>query len=164
VVADISASSQARATSVEVVLLSERDGVLRYRVRRDVLEDGVHPDDLALGLAGLSLCTPGALLHSTSWRHENDTLVLTYAALPDLWPQSTRRVEVDAMAVAASPLMPSPCTVDIEAVAAHACRHLALLLTSDPVAIDAAAAAPALWTLIGKLPAAPAGALRDLAR
>lgn len=163
-VSDISANSQARTISVEVVLLSERDGVLRYRVRRDVLEDGVHPDDLAFGLAGLTLCTPGGLLHSTSWRYESGSVVLTYAALPDLWPQATRRVEVDAMAVAASPLMPSPCTVDIDAVAAHACRHLALLLTTDPVAVEAAVAAPAIWTLIGKLPAAPAGALSGLAR
>ena len=150
--------------SVEVVGLSERDGVLHYRVRREMLADGVHPDDLALGLAGLTLCTPGALLHSTSWRYENGTLVLTYAALPDAAPaDQTRPVDVDAMVVSTSPLVPSPCAIDLDAVAAHACRHLALLLTTDPVTVEAAAAAPAIWALIGKLPAGPAGALSGLA-
>lgn len=149
---------------MEVVLLCERDGVLRYRMRRDDLEDGVHPDDLAFGLAGLTLCTPGALLHSTSWRYEDGTLVLTYAALPDPARQGTREVDVDAMVVSTSPLVPSPCAIDLDAVAAHACCHLALLLTTDPVAIEAAAAAPAIWSLIGKLPAGPAGALGGLAR
>lgn len=144
-------------------MLSEREGVLRYRIRCAVLQDDIHPDDLALDLAGLTLCTPGALLHSTSWRYADGALVLTYAALPDPAAQGTRGVNVDAMVVSTSPLVPSPCTIDHDAVAAHAARHLALLLTTDAVTMEAAAAAPAIWALIGKLPAAPADALRGLA-
>ena len=161
---DISASAQARAIFVEVVLLSERDGVLRYRAEREALDGGVHPDDLAVALTGLTLCTPGAFLHSTSWREEHGALVLSYAALPDPVPQATRPVVVDAMVASGSPLVPSPCAVDLDAVAAHACRHLALLLTTDPVAVEAAAEAPHMWGLIAKLPAGTAGALGSLAR
>jgi hypothetical protein len=163
-VSDISASSQARAIFVEVVLLSERDGVLRYRTRREALEGGVHPDDLAVALAGLTLCIPGAFLHSTSWRYEDGAIVLSYAALPDPVRLATRPVDADAMVVSASPLVPSPSAVRLDAVTAHACRHLALLLTTDPVAVEAAAEAPQLWALIGKVPAGPAGALGSLAR
>lgn len=146
--------------------MSERDGILRYRTVREGLEDGVHPDDLALSLAGLTLCTPGALLHSTSWRHENGSLVLTYIALPDPAANGPDDgvVNIDAMVVSNSPLMPSPCTVDRDAVAGHGVRHLALLLTTDPVIAEAAAAAPRIWALIGKVPAGPAGAFRSLAR
>ena len=148
---------------MEVVLLSERDGVLCYRVCREELEDGVHPDDLALSLAGLTLCTPGALLHSTSWRYDAGTLVLTYAALPDPEPAESRAVDVDAMVISGSPLVPSPYAIDRDAVAAQACRHLARLFATDPVTIEAAAAAPGIWTLIGKLLTGPAGALGLLA-
>jgi hypothetical protein len=162
-VSDISASSQARTILVEVVLLSECGGVLRYRARREALGRGVHPDDLAVGLTGLTLCTPGAFLHSTSWRYEDGMLVLSYVALPDQVPLATRPVNVDAMVVSNSPLVPSPCAVELDAVAAHACRHLALLPTTDPVAVEAAAAAPQLWALIGKLPAGDAGGIGSLA-
>lgn len=151
---------------MEVVRLSERDGVLRYRVVREALTPGVHPDDQAVCMAGLTLCTPGALLHSTSWREENGTIVLTYAALPDPDPRSaeTRPVNVDAMVASSSPLVPSPCGLDLDAVAAHAGRHLALLLTADPVTIEAAVAAPRIWALIAKLPAGTARVLNRLAR
>jgi hypothetical protein len=161
-VPDISALPQPRTISVEVVLLAERGEVLHYRTRREELDDGVHPDDLALSLAGLTLCTPGALLRSTSWRHEADGLVLTYAALPDPAPEgpSESIVNVDATVASTSPLISSPCSVDLDAVAAHACRHLALLLTTDPVVAEAAAARQRIWELIGKIPAAPEGAWR----
>jgi len=165
VVSDISASLQRRTISVEVVLLSELEGALRYRTRRDRLEGDLHPDDLAFALAGLTVCTTGALLHSTSWRHERDTLVLTYVALPDPSPlPDSRMVIADAMVVSNSPLVPSPYSVGLDAVATHACRYLALLLTSDPVVIEAAADAPRLWALIRKISAGPAGAFGSLAR
>lgn len=146
---------------VEVIALSESDGSLRYRVRRAALDEGLHPDDLAIRLSGLSLCTPGALLHSTSWRYDTGTLVLTYAALPDPNPdQAAAQVAADAMVIARNPLVPSPPRIDVDAVAAHACRHLALLVTTDPVVADAATYLPQLWQLIAKLPAGCAGGLQ----
>ncbi|WP_027346130.1 hypothetical protein [Hamadaea tsunoensis] len=144
-------------SAVEVLLFSEADGLLRYRAAAADRPPGVHPDDLAIDLSGLTLCTPGALLHSTSWRYAADRIVLTYAALPDPWPRDVLPVPSDAMVVSASPLMPSPATVDVAAVATHAVRHLALLVTTDPVVAAAAVEAPELWALIAKQPPGPAG-------
>ncbi|MDG4823145.1 hypothetical protein O7635_14915 [Asanoa sp. WMMD1127] len=147
-------------TIVEVVLLSAADGALRYRTLSAALPAAVHPDDLALHLSGLTLCTPGATLHSTSWRFADESVVLTYAALPDPAPVSTRPLSPDRMVIGGAALAPSPPRVDAEAVAAHAARHLALLATTDPVIADAATAQPHLWDLLAKLPAGLAGALR----
>ncbi|NUR71071.1 MAG: hypothetical protein HOU81_09635 [Hamadaea sp.] len=145
-------------TTVEVILLSQRDGRLRYRTVRAGLRSGAFPDDVALGLSGLKLCTPGGLLHSTSWRHTADTLVLTYAALPDPRPDlASADVSVDGMRSGLGPLVPSPPSIDADAVAAHACRHLALLRTTDDLAADAARSQPELWTLIAKLMPGTAG-------
>ncbi|GHJ47858.1 hypothetical protein Cs7R123_52000 [Catellatospora sp. TT07R-123] len=147
-------------TVVEAVLLSERDGRLCYRDVRAPLADGVHPDDLARRLAGLTPCVPGALLHSTSWRLDRGAVVLTYAALPDLAPDAgVRAVQVDAVSGGGHPLTPSPHTVDLDAVAAHACRHLALLAATDEAVGGAARLLPQLWELLRKLPPSPAGAL-----
>ncbi len=70
-----------RPVDVEVLLLRRTDdGGLAYRVRRSPLHADDHPDLAALLLAGC--CSP-AVSHSTSWRAEDDTLVLTYAVVPD---------------------------------------------------------------------------------
>ncbi|MDI1463191.1 hypothetical protein QEZ54_19610 [Catellatospora sp. KI3] len=146
--------------AVEVVLLSEQDGRLCYRDLRGPLVDGLHPDDLARRLAGLTLCVPGALLHSTSWRMDEGAVVLTYAALPDLDPGARpRAVRVDAMSGGGHPLTPSPHTVDLDAVAVHACRHLAMLATTDETVEGVVPLLPGLWELLRKLPPSPAGAL-----
>ncbi|GIF74521.1 hypothetical protein [Asanoa siamensis] len=147
-------------TIVEVVLLSADRGMLRHRTVRAPLPSGPHPDDLALHLSGLTLCTPGATLHSTSWRFVDRAVVLTYAALPDPSPSDTEPLAPDRMVIGGAALAPSPPHVDADAVAAHAARHLALLATTDPVVAAAAAAQPELWDLLAKLPAGLAGALR----
>ncbi|MEV0714383.1 hypothetical protein [Asanoa sp. NPDC050611] len=147
-------------TIVEVVLLSAAEGALRYRTVSAPLPLGPHPDDLALHLSGLTLCTPGATLHSTSWRFAEQAVLLTYAALPDPDPIDTLPLAPDRMVIGGAALAPSPPRVDADAVAAHAARHLALLSTTDPVVAAAAAAQPELWDLLAKLPAGLAGALR----
>jgi hypothetical protein len=150
--------------TVEVILLSATGGRLRFRVRRHRLDAGAHPDDVARCLSGLTACTPGAVLHSTSWRQTADGVVLTYAALPDPAPrQDGADVAVDAMVTGAGPLTPSPATVDTAAVAAHACRHLALLAGTDDAVALAARDRPDLWELIDKLPPGCAGALVPVA-
>jgi hypothetical protein len=146
-------------TTVEVLLLSQQQGTLRYRTVRGRLETGTHPDDLAVSLAGLTLCTRGALVHSTSWRYA-DEVVLTYAALPDPAPeQPTQPVPADAIEISTSPLMPSPYALGLDAVASHAGRHLALLLTTDPVVAGAAAEWPELWEAVGRLAPGVAGSM-----
>ena len=144
--------------AVEVVVLSQRDGRLRYRTLRTDLRHDAYPDDVALCLSGLSLCSPGGLLHSTSWRRAPGGLVLTYAALPDPRPDLAEAdVAADGMRCGAGPLMPSPPSIDADSVATHACRHLALLHTTDPLAHDAARHQPELWSLISKLTPGGAG-------
>ncbi|MEV4536115.1 hypothetical protein AB0J82_20200 [Asanoa sp. NPDC049518] len=147
-------------TIVEVVVLSASSGMLRYRTVSDALPAGVHPDDLALHLSGLTLCTPGATLHSTSWRFASESVVLTYAALPDPSPSATVPLSPDRMVTGHAALAPSPPSVDTDAVAAHAARHLALLAVTDPVIAAAASTRPDLWDLLTKLPTGVAGALR----
>ncbi|MEV4623208.1 hypothetical protein AB0J74_31425 [Asanoa sp. NPDC049573] len=147
-------------TIVEVVLLSAEGGTLRFRTVSAPLPAGTHPDDLALHLSGLRLCTPGATLHSTSWRYAAGSVVLTYAALPDPAPSHTIPLSPDRMVIGGTALTPSPPHVDADAVAAHAARHLALLASTDPVVADAVTDQPEIWDLLGKLPAGPAGALR----
>ncbi len=145
---------------IEVLLLSERDGCLNYRAVREILPAFVHPDDAARQLAGLTTCTSGGLLHSTSWRPVSGGIVLTYAAVPDLHPErGATPVQVDAMACAGHPLAPSPEHVELDAVAAHACRHLALLQQTDEQVMCAATQRRAFWQLIAKLRPGTAGAL-----
>lgn len=151
------------AVIVEVILLSERDGSLRFRDERAAVSGGAHPDDVARQLAGLSPCTEGGLLHSTSWRVEDDAIVLTYAALPDLRPDGTRAVRSDATTSGAHPLAPSPAVVDVDAVAAHACRHLAMLAVTDDAVEDACRLLPRLWEPLRKLSPVPAGGLSAVA-
>jgi hypothetical protein len=102
------------------------------------------------------------VLHSTSWRYDGAAVVLTYVALPDLaTARRTEPVLVDAGA-GGGPLAPSPAQVDLDAVAAHACRHLALLATTDDEVGAAAKAQPDLWQLLAKLTPGTAGGLRPV--
>ncbi|GAA0276540.1 hypothetical protein GCM10009539_75440 [Cryptosporangium japonicum] len=116
-----------------------------------------HPDDVALEVVGQQ--APG-LLHSTSWRHTGDGLVLTYAALPDPEPQRTAQL-IGSRVLAASddPRRPSPAAIEIEQVAVHACRHLAWLARTDNVAQRVLDGEPALRDAILHWAPAPAGLL-----
>jgi hypothetical protein len=143
---------------VELVLL------LHYRVDSRPLAAGQHPDDVARRMSGLTACTPGGLLHSTSWRIVDNTVVLTYAGLPDPAPDvGAIAVALDAMVGGAGPLLPGPTEVGIGAVAAHACRHLALLAATDQQVALAARAIPSLWEPIYKLTPGCAGGLDPVA-
>lgn len=145
--------------TVEVLALSEVSGRLHFRRVGHALTSGAHPDDVARRLCGLTACTPGAILHSTSWRYDAGAVVLTYAALPDPDNAGSEAVPADEYAVG-GPLTPSPARISLGAVAAHACRHLALLAGTDPEVGAAAKAQPQLWELLGKLTPAVAGGLR----
>jgi len=141
---------------VETVLLSARGGRLCFRTVSRPLGDGEHPDACARSLAG-----PGvALLHSTSWRHTADGIVLTYVALPDRDLTVTVEPVLDLPATRGpDPLTPSPAVVRPVDVAAHACRHLAFLRHTDPQVAGAAIGARELWDLIDVFTPAVAGLL-----
>jgi hypothetical protein len=147
-------SPRAAAVAVEVVALSldpdPRDGadpVLGYRVLRGDVEPGEHPDVSALLVAG---CASPDVSHSTSWRWEDGSVVLTYALVPDPAPGPTvRHLHDPAVVWSGDPTRPSPPALHEHHVVAHAVRHLAGLIGTDPgIARVAAEDRTGLWAAI----------------
>lgn len=117
--------------TVEVLLVSVSEaGVLQYRRVERPLFASCSVDETALGAAGL-LEVADVWSHSTSWHREPDgSIVLTYAIAPDPSPHlGARPVPLDSPIVdRQASSRPSPDVVPTDAVAQHACRHLAFLL------------------------------------
>lgn len=138
------------AIQIEVLLLSvSRDDQLRWRVVGGDLPPGCRPDARACELAGLGVDLPTAtVVHSTSWRPSANGLILTYAVLPDPDPAAAivRAVPADAtIACSADAAAPTPPTVTVEHVLAHALRHLSLVARTTPEVVTAADSHPRLW-------------------
>ncbi|MFI6595984.1 hypothetical protein ACIBHX_07035 [Nonomuraea sp. NPDC050536] len=143
-----------REVIVELILLRAAPEGWSFRRQAAPLDREGDPSELARSLAGEPL-----LLHSTSWRHEPDEgIVLTYAAYPDPDPDA-RADELDELEVAfgAAPDDPRPVELTAAHVAAHAIRHLAFLVASDPVTGAAIVADPAVAALLGGVRAEAAG-------
>jgi hypothetical protein len=151
-----------RPVLIEVYLLRCRpDGLLAYRREAGPLGPGEAPDTAATRVGGGPYARPGAVLHSTSWRHLGDgTIVLAYAALPD--PQPGRpavAIRDFAVAVSGDAARPSPAEVRHDQVAAHAARHLALIAGTDPAVRLALDQFPELGRALVPLVPVPAGQL-----
>ena len=76
-----------------------------------------------------------SVLHSTSWRHADKEVVLTYIAVlpPDsATPPSWEVVEVTRSELARGDATAPPSSIDIMQVQEHALRHLAWLRQDDP--------------------------------
>lgn len=97
----------------------------------------------ALGRYGLE----ARVLHSTSWRHDGEHVVLTYLAVVDpparvdenLTPEAVCRTDL-----ARGAATDAPASIQVDQVVEHALRHLAWLLGDDP----AIAAALPDWPLL----------------
>ena len=98
------------------------------------------PADAVLGDTLLRYGLEARVLHSTSWRHDGDHVVLTYLAVvdppsalnPNLTSEPTARVDLargDATA--------APAAIETSQVLEHALRHLAWLVTDDPAVAGA---------------------------
>ena len=76
------------------------------------------------------------VVHSTSWRHAEGRVILTYLAAiatPDkLPPDSLVRLPVQRAELARGEAMAAPKTIGVEAVLEHALRHLSWLIKDDP--------------------------------
>lgn len=157
-------SCRPQAVTVEVLHVRHdaRDGWL-YRRTLAPLPAHTHPDATARALAGPGpAARPGVVLHSTSWRHDAEGLVLTYILLPDPEPhQPAKRLTTMKTARGTHPTAPAPAEMTLENVAAHALRHIALLLRTDPVVREAltSSASAALVSALTTLDPLPAGAL-----
>ncbi|MFP5331589.1 MAG: hypothetical protein ACLGHX_04385 [Acidimicrobiia bacterium] len=72
------------------------------------------------------------LLHSTSWRHERDSVMLTFVAVVDD-PRDMDGVVVARTELARSAATHAPSTIAADQVLEHAIRHLAWLVGTDDV-------------------------------
>ncbi len=97
-----------------------------------------HPSDLVLADAtGRGL--QATAVHSTSWRHERDRLVLTYLAVLDgvpALPDGLQVVDVVRHDLARGSATGPPSSIGVEQVVEHALRHLSWLVRDDPVIRD----------------------------
>ena len=99
---------------------------------------GTRPEEVA-AQAMVQLGMDPVVLHSTSWRHADIEVVLTYVAVvpPDSVPPSSWEiVEVAHSDLARGDATAPPSSIDISQVQEHALRHLAWLRQDDPVIAD----------------------------
>lgn len=129
------------AQTLEVLPIGLRDGVLFWL-------KPIHADSLRVGLS-ISAKPAEAVLdamrwypldalvvHSTSWRHEEGRVILTYvavvkppAALP---PDSLLELRIERARLARGDATSAPPAIGVAAVLEHAMRHLSWLVKDDP--------------------------------
>ena len=129
------------AQTLEILPVFMRDGALYWL-------KPVHADSLRVGLSPKSSPGDGVIaalkwypltprvVHSTSWRHEDGRVTLTYVAVvdaPENLPQeSLVELPVGRAELARGEAMSAPRAIGVEAVLEHALRHLAWLVRDDP--------------------------------
>ena len=136
------------AQTLEVLPVANSEGKLIWLkpIHADSLRVGLAPSakpaETVLEVLGWYPLAP-LIVHSTSWRHEQGRIVLTYVAVvtvpaslpPDsLVPMPVRRVDL-ARGGATS----APESIGVEAVLEHALRHLSWLMRDDPAVAHALA-------------------------
>jgi hypothetical protein len=116
------------------------DGIVRLRpVHASSLQLGWAPGTTADAVLTAALDRYGLearVLHSTSWRHDGEHVVLTYLAVVDppseanenLAPEPVGRTQLARGAATAA-----PAAIQVDQVVEHALRHLSWLLRDDPV-------------------------------
>jgi hypothetical protein len=133
------------AQTLELLIVDHEDGAIRTLrpIHASVLQVGWSPGRAADAVLGAALARYGLearVLHSTSWRHDGEHVVLTYLAVvdapselnPNLASEPVRRTEL-----ARGGRTAAPGTIETAEVMEHALRHLAWLLADDP-AVSAA--------------------------
>lgn len=134
------------AQTLEVLPVAIRDGRLFWL-------KPVHAESLRIGLSASAQPADVVLealkwyplqpivVHSTSWRHEAGTVILTYVAAvspPDALPRdSLVELPVGRAELARGEAMAAPQSIGVEAVLEHAVRHLSWLVKDDPAVMKA---------------------------
>ena len=142
--------------SVEVLVFHLDQDSLKWRCLKENTKENVHPDEtalqLVLGSGDNEPMLPKSICHSTSWRYENNEIILTYAFLPDPNPllPSCPLHAVGTIKTSMDPLRPSPPNIDGDNVAAHAVLHLAELARRDPIVKAQSFFYPDLWQSIAQ--------------
>ena len=129
------------AQTLEVLPVELRDGRIFWLkpVHADSLRVGLsartQPADAVLAALNWYPLEP-VVVHSTSWRHEDGRVILTYVAVvapPDrLPPDSLVELPVARAELARGQAMAAPKAIGVEAVLEHALRHLSWLVKDDP--------------------------------
>jgi hypothetical protein len=80
------------------------------------------------------------VVHSTSWRHEEGRVILTYVAVIEtprsLPPDSLLKLRVGRASLARGDAMAAPRSIGVDAVLEHALRHLSWLVKDDPAVME----------------------------
>ena len=140
-VSDVPWSAQFAQQSLEVLIVTRGDGpaVWLKPVHADSLHVGVpagkSPGDVVLETLAWYDLAP-RVVHSTSWRHDGERLVLTYLAVVDepgsIPGDSLEAVDVIRSDLARGDATTPPRDIGVLQVIEHALRHLSWLVVDDP--------------------------------
>jgi hypothetical protein len=141
------------AQTLEVLPVALQDGALFWLkpVHADSLRVGLSPSakphDTVLDVLKWYPLVP-VVVHSTSWRHEDGRVILTYIAVvtppESLLSDSLLTLPVNRAELARGEAMAAPKAIGVEAVIEHALRHLSWLVRDDPAVMRALEA----WTTV----------------
>lgn len=134
------------AQTLEVLPVTLRDQLVFWMkpVHADSLRVGLPPTakpaEVVLDVLKWYPLEP-LVVHSTSWRHEEGRVILTYIAVvkpPDkLAPDSLVALPVGRSELARGEAMSAPPTIGVDAVLEHALRHLSWLVKDDHAVMTA---------------------------
>jgi hypothetical protein len=102
-------------------------------------EDDLHPGEVVVEAVSAYGLSP-FLVHSTSWRMELGSLVLTFVVAVEPPAKVDARLEDDLVErydLARGHVLGPPPDVHVDQVAEHGLRHLAWLMSDDPAIRDA---------------------------
>ena len=120
------------------------DGIVRLRpVHAASLQLGWPPGTTADAVLIAALARYGLqarVLHSTSWRHDGEHVVLTYLAAVDPPTEVNENLASEPVGrtqLARGAATAAPASIQVDQVVEHALRHLSWLLRDDPVVAEA---------------------------
>ncbi len=147
-ISSVAWSPQLTAQTLEVLPVALREGSLFWMkpVHADSLRAGLSasakPGDVVLDVLKWYPLHP-VVVHSTSWRHEDGRVILTYVAAVAppgrLPPDSLVELPLRRAELARGEAMAAPKSIGVEAVLEHALRHLSWLVKDDPAVMQALA-------------------------